>query len=100
MHFNLANYNVFFCLEHSNGRCPRDVFIRIPHYGIEHIQLCPFEGISDALQMPVALLRREQMLDLKQNMKLEEHVQHSSYRFSMREHVGDADYESWVSKWI
>lgn len=60
----------------------------------------PYMSYSDALQMPVALLRREQMLDLKQNLKLEEHVQHSSYRFSMREYVGDADYESWVSKWI
>lgn len=60
----------------------------------------PYMSYSEAVQMPVALLRREHVEELKQKLKLEELVEHSSYRFSMREQVGEAGYDSWVSKWI
>ena len=57
----------------------------------------PYMSFSDALQMPVALLRREHVLYLRQGLKIQEHTIRTFYRFTMRENVGRAGYERWAS---
>ena len=55
----------------------------------------PYVSFSDALQMPVALLRRGHVNSLRQSMTKVEHVPQSYYHFSLRQKVGDAGYERW-----
>ena len=57
----------------------------------------PYMSYSEAMQMPVALLRREHVLSLRQSLKRIEHTIRSYYCFSMRENVGKAGYERWAS---
>ena len=58
----------------------------------------PYVSFSEALQMPVALLRRGHVNALRQAMTKVEHTPHSYYRFSLRQKVGDAGYERWKTK--
>lgn len=58
----------------------------------------PYMSYSEEMQMPVALLRREQILYLRQSLKKVEHVIKSFYRFQMRLHIGEAGYEKWAQK--
>ena len=58
----------------------------------------PYVSFSDALQMPVALLRRGHVNALRQSMTKVEHVPQSYYHFSLRQKVGDAGYERWKIK--
>lgn len=57
----------------------------------------PFMSFSDAYQVPVALLRREHVLYLRQSLKIQEHTIRTYYRFTMRENVGEAGYQRWAS---
>ena len=52
---------------------------------------------SEAIQAPVALLRREHVLYLRQSLKIKEHTIRNFYHFTMREHVGEAGYQRWAS---
>lgn len=58
----------------------------------------PYMSYSEEMQMPVALLRREHILLLRQSLKKVEHEQKKTYRFEMRTKVGDAGYQKWVKK--
>ena len=58
----------------------------------------PYVSFSEALQMPVALLRRGHVNSLRQAMTKVEHTPHSYYRFCLRQQVGSAGYERWMSK--
>ena len=55
----------------------------------------PFMSYSDALEMPVALLNRDQVKFLRQSVTKVEHQPQSYYRFRLRTKVGDAGYERW-----
>ena len=55
----------------------------------------PFISYSDALEMPVALLNRDQVKFLRQSVTKVEHQPQSYYRFRLRTKVGDAGYERW-----
>ena len=57
----------------------------------------PYMSFSEAFQMPVALLRREHVLYLRQSLKIQEHTIRTFYRFTMRENVGQAGYQRWAS---
>jgi hypothetical protein len=57
----------------------------------------PYMSFSEAMQMPVALLRREHVLALRQSLTRVDHAIRSFYRFAMRENVGMAGYERWAS---
>ena len=57
----------------------------------------PYMSYSEAIQMPVALLRREHVLYLRQSLKIKEHTIRNFYHFTMREHVGEAGYQRWAS---
>lgn len=58
----------------------------------------PYVSFSEALQMPVALLRKGHINSLRQTMTKVEHTPHSYYRFCLKHKVGSAGYERWMSK--
>jgi len=58
----------------------------------------PYMSYSEELQMPVALLRREHVLLLRQSMRKVEHEPKHFYRFEMRQTVGEEGYQRWASK--
>ena len=55
----------------------------------------PYVSFSDALQMPVALLRRGHINSLRQSLMKVEHEPKCFYRFKLRTKVGDSGYERW-----
>ena len=58
----------------------------------------PYMSYSEDMQMPVALLRREHILFLRQSMKKVEHQLKTFYKFEMRTPVGKAGYDKWEKK--
>lgn len=56
----------------------------------------PYLSFSEALQMPVALLRKGHVNSLRQAMKKLEHTPQSYYRFCLRQNVGNAGYDRWI----
>ena len=58
----------------------------------------PYMSYSEELQMPVALLRREHILYLRQSLKKVEHEQKKSYTFELKLPVGEAGYEKWAQR--
>lgn len=58
----------------------------------------PYMSYSEELQMPVALLRREHILYLRQSLKKVEHEQKKSYTFELKQPVGEAGYEKWAER--
>lgn len=56
----------------------------------------PYMSYSEELQMPVALLRREHILFLRQSLKKVEHEVKQYYRFQLRMSVGEAGYDRWA----
>lgn len=58
----------------------------------------PYISYSEEMQMPVALLRREHILILRQSMKKVEHQPQTYYRFRLRSKVGTAGYERWLKE--
>ena len=51
---------------------------------------------SDALDMPVVLLRKGHVNSLRQAMTKLEHTQHSYYRFRLHSKVGSEGYDKWL----
>ena len=58
----------------------------------------PYMSYSDELQMPVALLRREHILYLRQGLKVVEHEMKKFYQFELRQTIGEEGYEEWARK--
>ena len=58
----------------------------------------PYMSYSDEMQMPVALLRREHILLLRQGLEKEAHEAKRYYRFRLKSAVGDAGYDRWAQK--
>ena len=56
----------------------------------------PYMSYSEEMQMPVALLRREHILYLRQSLTKVEHQAKHYYRFQMRASVGEAGYDRWA----
>lgn len=56
----------------------------------------PYMSYSEEMQMPVALLRREHILYLRQSLKKVEHEVKRYYKFQMRTVVGEAGYDRWA----
>ena len=50
---------------------------------------------SDALQMPIMVLGKQAIQDLRYNMTVVEHRKHEFYRFKTKVKIGDAGYEMW-----
>lgn len=58
----------------------------------------PYMSYSEEMQMPVALLRREHILLLRQGLKKVAHEQKKSYIFQMKSLIGEAGYNKWADK--
>lgn len=58
----------------------------------------PYLSYSEQLQMPVALLRRDHILYLRQSLKKIEHVQKSFYLFKLRTPLGEEGYDRWAQQ--
>lgn len=58
----------------------------------------PMLSYSDDLQMPVAILNRQNVLDLIQSMKVNEHESFKYYQLTAKEFMGTDGYEDWVAK--
>lgn len=58
----------------------------------------PYMSYSKLMNMPVALLRREHILNLRQSMRKVEHRAQDFYRFKTKHEVGKAGYEKWEQK--
>ena len=58
----------------------------------------PYMSYSEAMEMPVALLRREHILYLRQSLTKVEHTKKTTYEFRMRMPIGDAGYGKWRKK--
>ena len=58
----------------------------------------PYMSYSEEMQMPVALLRRNHVNDLRQSLKKVEHTMRNFYRFELKLPVGEAGYEKWAQK--
>ena len=58
----------------------------------------PYMSYSEEMQMPVALLRKEHILYLRQSTKKAEHRKKDFYKFELKGPVGDAGYEQWAQK--
>lgn len=58
----------------------------------------PYMSYSEEMMMPVALLRRENILYLRQSLNKVEHQQKHYYQFQLRASVGEAGYEKWAQK--
>ena len=58
----------------------------------------PYMSYSEELQMPVALLRREHILYLRQSVKKVEHEVKKYYRFELKQTIGEEGYDKWVQR--
>ena len=51
---------------------------------------------SYSLQMPIMVLSKRAIQDLRYNMTVVEHRPHEFYRFKTKVKIGDAGYERWM----
>lgn len=56
----------------------------------------PYVSYSEEMQMPVALLKREHVLYLRQSLNKVEHVRNQFYVFRLKRRVGEAGYARWA----
>ncbi len=58
----------------------------------------PIASYSTVMQMPLVILNRRQVLDLRQSLTKVEHEIHRFYRFETKAPIGDDGYASWAEK--
>ena len=58
----------------------------------------PYMSYSEEMEMPVALLRRNHVNDLRQGMTKVEHTVKSFYRFQLTYRLGKEGYDKWAQK--
>lgn len=56
----------------------------------------PILSYSDELQMPVALIRRDQIQSLRLSLTKVEHEVKKRYVFRLKNKIGSAGYQKWV----
>lgn len=64
---------------------------------VSHI-VDPVISYSPAVELPVALINKYQILELRRSLKKREHVEHHYYNFELRRNIGRAGYDAWVDK--
>ena len=60
----------------------------------------PKLSFSSESQMPVAILERKDVLNLRQSMTMIAHTPYVSYRFKPRQIIGREGYERWAGRII
>lgn len=58
----------------------------------------PLLSFSESLNMPVAILTRNDVLELRQSMPMTERRIKEYYKFQVKERIGDAGYQKWLEK--
>ena len=58
----------------------------------------PYMSYSEMMHMPVAMLRRNHIKDLRQSLVKVEHTQKQYYRFQMQRKIGKEGYERWLQE--
>ncbi len=58
----------------------------------------PIASYSEVMQMPLVILNRRQILDLRQSLRKVEHEMHNYYRFETKAVVSDSGYSNWSEK--
>ena len=66
-------------------------------YYADHVA-SPELSYSEELQMPVAVLNKQEVLDLRQSMEIVEHEAFRYYRLRARGFIGTEGYAKWVAK--
>ena len=66
-------------------------------YYADHVA-SPMLSYSDDFQMPVAILNRQNVLDLIHSMQVNEHESFIFYRLTAKEFIGTDGYENWVAQ--
>jgi len=56
----------------------------------------PVVSFSDEMQLPVVMVPKRQILELRQSLKKVEHEIHKYYHFETRMTIGDKKYAAWV----
>jgi len=56
----------------------------------------PMISYSEEMMMPVVLLKRENILYLRQSLKKIDHTPKTYYRFRLRSYIGEGDYDRWA----
>lgn len=63
---------------------------------VSHI-VDPVCSYSPCLQMPVALVSKPEILELRRSLKKVKHVEKSFYQFELRKAVGKTGYTRWAN---
>ena len=58
----------------------------------------PYISYSEAMDMPLALFNRKEILFLRQSLTKLEHTPKNHYHFRMRQPVGTSGYKKWADK--
>lgn len=56
----------------------------------------PVCSYSTGLEMPVAMVNKSEILELRRSLKKVQHVEHSFYQFGLRTPVGKSGYARWI----
>lgn len=57
----------------------------------------PQATYSDSMDMPVVILGKMEVLELRQSMTIVEHKSHRYYKFRLKNKIGRRWYQTWVS---
>ena len=60
----------------------------------------PVCSYSPAFEMPVAMVNKSQIMELRRSLKKLKHEEHSFYQFGLRTAVGKSGYSRWIKSLI
>ena len=63
---------------------------------VDHV-VSPRISYSEKLMMPVAILTRQEILELRQSMRVVEHTPKDYYHLQAKAYMGDAGYDKWLT---
>lgn len=58
----------------------------------------PLISYSPAMELPVILIDKYQILELRRSLKKLEHIEHQYYRFELKRIIGQAGYAAWLER--
>lgn len=65
-------------------------------YYLTHV-IDPIKAFSLELNLPVVLINKKEVLELRQSLKKLEHTEHVFYHFETRGVLGLAGYDKWIN---
>lgn len=58
----------------------------------------PVISYSAGLGLPVVLINRCQIMELRRSLSKKEHIEHKFYHFTLKRMIGKTGYDAWVEK--